>query len=105
MASKIRLLSEQDPFAVSQGPLIASITEHTEFTGGGVVCVIFLILSACGMFLGYAGAKNAIQEIDVAVGGMASIILFGIGAIIGRRRRYLVRREIGAVDSQASTVA
>lgn len=91
---RIRVVSEHDPFALSNGPLIASITEHTEFTGGGVACVLLLLLSAFGMFLGYATARNIIQEIDVAVGGMASIMLFGIGAIIGRRRRYLVRREI-----------
>lgn len=94
MAKFVRILSDRDPFAPSQGPLIASITEHSEFTGGGVACVILLVASAILMFLGYSVAKNAIQEIDIAVGGMACIILFGIGAIIGRRRRYLVRREI-----------
>lgn len=94
MTKRERILSDYDPFVVSNGPLIASITEHTRFSGGGVVCVILLVLSAVGMFLGFVSAKNAIQEIDVAVGGMACIILFGIGAIIGRRRRFLVRREL-----------
>lgn len=99
-ARKPRVISAEMPFIESEGPLIASITEYTRLTNGGAACVILMVLSAIGMFLGYAGAKDAIQEIDVAVGSLAFIVLFGIGAIMGRRRVYLVHRETPAPTDQ-----
>ena len=71
---------------VDPRPLIATSTEKTESSAGGNICMILLVIAALGMFASMSVAKNAIQEIDAAVAGMAPIIPFGIGAIVGRRR-------------------
>jgi hypothetical protein len=83
-----------------KGVLIARMHEISEFSGGGVACVIFLILSFTITFFGVMAANNAIQQAATAVIGMSAIITFGIGAIIGRRKTYYIHRQPFEQDTQ-----
>jgi hypothetical protein len=72
---------------------IAKIVEQVWFSGGGLIAVILLMLHNCVMFYLYLVAtKSAVQEASIGTMWIAGNVLFGVGAIIGRRRTYRVLR-------------
>lgn len=77
---------------------IARIAEHSEFSAGGGACVVFLVLFTLGSFVGYYSAGNVMQQMLVALNWIGWCILFGAGAVIGRRRTYVVTRNAPADD-------
>jgi hypothetical protein len=71
---------------------IARISEHVEFSGGGVFAVLMLILSNIFAIIILTFTTNILQQNVAMLGWIGWNILWGIGAIIGRRRRYIVHR-------------
>jgi hypothetical protein len=80
--------------AAAERPVIASISEKSRFTIGGSLCAVLMGVSAFLPVTMGAGAKTVFQEIEADVWGLCGIILFGVGAIIGRERTYTVYREL-----------
>jgi hypothetical protein len=73
---------------------IARIVEQVWFSGGGLIAVILLMLHNWLMFyLFFAATKSAVQEASLGTLWIAGNVLFGVGAIIGRRRTYRVLRD------------
>lgn len=73
---------------------IARITEHVVFSGGGMFAVLMLILFNIGLTITYVAATNILQQNVAMLSWIGWNILWGIGAIIGRRRTYVVHRNV-----------
>jgi hypothetical protein len=71
---------------------IASIVEHETFSAGGAFAILFLILSNIVAIFTFATASNILQQNVAMLGWIGWNILWGVGAIIGRRRTYTVYR-------------
>jgi hypothetical protein len=81
-----------------EGEIIATMSEITIFSGGGIICAILFALSAIVTFFLIGVAPNAIGEASAAMVGLTAILTFGIGTILGRRRSYIIRRETSPDD-------
>lgn len=82
-----------NPYAEPQGPVIAHLKEHIETTGGGVAAIMMMVIVAMIMVLAFVADTSAIRGAAYGAVGTALIMLFGVGAILGRRRTYIVYRE------------
>ena len=71
---------------------IAQIVEHQKFSTGGAFAVIFLAVSNVIAIFTYAFASNILQQNVAMLGWIGWNILWGVGAIIGRKRTYTVYR-------------
>ena len=71
---------------------IARITEHVVFSGGGAFAVVMLILFNVVLTVSYFAVTNVLQQNVALLSWIGWNILWGIGAIIGRRRTYIVHR-------------
>ena len=69
---------------------IAFIEERVRFSAGGLVAEVFLILHNVGCLLFFMGVKSAVQEASVGTIWIAGNVLWGVCAIIGRRKTYRV---------------
>ena len=67
---------------------IASIVEHETFSAGGAFAMLLLILSNIVAIFTYALASNILQQNVAMLGWIGWNILWGVGAIIGRKRTY-----------------
>lgn len=72
---------------------IARIDEKATMSGGGVVCMVLLILHQIGIVFAFAAANGAIQQATVGTLWIGGNVLWGIGIIVGRARTYRVTRE------------
>jgi hypothetical protein len=86
--------------APEERPVIATISEKSRFTFGGSLSAALMGVAAFLPIIMGAGAKTVFQEIEADVWGLCGIILFGVGAIIGRERTYTVYRELPPDVSQ-----
>ena len=82
-----------NPYADPQGPVIARLKEHTETTGGGLAAILMMVLVAIVMVMAFITDTSAIRGAAYGAVGTALIVFFGIGAVLGRRRTYIVYRE------------
>lgn len=73
---------------------IARIEEITLATAGGTLAMLLLVLHNAGMLAIFMGTKNAIQEASLGTLWIAGNVLWGIGVIVGRKRTYVVTRDI-----------
>jgi hypothetical protein len=73
---------------------IAHITEHVVFSGGGAFAVAMLFLSNVALTITYLSVTNVLQQNVALLSWIGWNILWGIGAIIGRRRTYIVYRDV-----------
>ena len=73
---------------------IARITEHVVFSGGGAFAVVMLILFNIVLTITYFEVTNVLQQDVALLSWIGWNILWGIGAIIGRRRTYIVHRTV-----------
>jgi hypothetical protein len=80
------------PEPVSEGPLIATVEEQITATTVGTLSVVLLLLNHVGMIFALSAANGAIQEAAIGTVWIATNILLATGAVVGRRRTYLVRR-------------
>jgi hypothetical protein len=71
---------------------IARIVEHQTFSAGGAFAVVLLVVSNLIAVVTYASASNILQENVAMLGWIGWNILWGVGAIIGRKRTYTVFR-------------
>jgi hypothetical protein len=74
-------------------PGIATIVETTTLTVGGSVALILLVLHNIGVAGFSAKALSAVQEAALGTFWIGGNILWGIGIIVGRKRRYTVYRQ------------
>jgi membrane protein implicated in regulation of membrane protease activity len=73
---------------------IARIEERTVFSLGGAAAGVLLVLHNFGMLFAFiGGAKSAVQEASLGTVWIAGNVLWGVCAIIGRRRTYRVLRD------------
>lgn len=81
---------------------IATIEEDVRLTGWGVFSLMLLILSVA--FTAFAGmaAKTVFQQIEAGVSMIASLLLFGLGVALGRRRTYRIYRSAGPIERPRS---
>ena len=63
---------------------MAHIEEIVALSGGGVVCLILLILHQLGIVLAFATTTEAIQQAAVGTLWIGGNTLWGIGIIVGR---------------------
>jgi hypothetical protein len=71
---------------------IARIVEHQTWSTGGAFAVALLVLSNLFAIVTYAVASNILQQNVAMLGWIGWNILWGIGAIVGRKRTYTVYR-------------
>jgi hypothetical protein len=71
----------------------ANIEEIVAFSGGGVVCLILLILHQIGIMLAFATTSEGIQQAAVGTLWIGGNTLWGIGIIVGRTRTYRVTQQ------------
>ena len=71
---------------------IARIVEHQTFSAGGAFAVVLLVVSNLIAVVTYASASNILQQNVAMLGWIGWNILWGVGAIIGRKRTYTVFR-------------
>jgi hypothetical protein len=79
---------------LENSPIIASIDETTVFSGGGVFAMVMLVLTQTIGLFALLGSTNIFQQLMAGVMIISGTLLWGIGVIIGRKRSYVVRREI-----------
>jgi hypothetical protein len=72
---------------------MARIEERVALSGGGVVCLILLILHQIGIVLAFATTSDGIQLAAVGTLWIGGNTLWGIGIIVGRTRTYRVTQE------------
>jgi hypothetical protein len=72
---------------------IAQIEEQVAFSGGGIVAVLLLVLCNLIAIVSFVASTTILQETLAALVWIGWNILWGTGAIIGRKRTYIVRRE------------
>jgi hypothetical protein len=75
------------------GEEIALLTEHSEFTPGGIAGIALMLAFDVLMLVGCVVApKNILQETVAALIWIGGNQLFGVMVLSGRQRHYLVRR-------------
>ena len=79
---------------------IAHITEHIMFSGGGAFAVLMLVLFNIALGITFIAVPNVLQQIVAVLSWIGWNILWGIGAIIGRRRTYMVYRDAQPTERQ-----
>lgn len=72
---------------------LARISEQIETTTGGGFGIVMLVLHQFFIFIWFASAKTAFQEISIATLWVGGNVLWGLVAALGRRRTYVVTRE------------
>ncbi len=71
---------------------IARIVEHQTFSAGGGVAVVLLVVFNLIAVVTWVSASNILQQNVAILGWIGWNILWGVGAIIGRKRTYTVFR-------------
>jgi ABC-type multidrug transport system fused ATPase/permease subunit len=77
---------------------LAVIAEEIRTTGGGGFCIAMLILTVTGSSISYLMVTTVFQQIEVSVSMISGLILFGLGAALGRRRTYRIYRSENRTD-------
>lgn len=72
---------------------LAVMVEDVRITGGGAICWVALAITVFGAIAGYNAAKTVFQQIEAGVSLIAGVMLFGLGAALGRRRTYRIYRS------------
>jgi hypothetical protein len=78
--------------ARQHGPEIARIIERSEFTLGGTVAVLLLVLHQLGMLTFWIAPRVGQDGAMLAAAWIGGTLLWGVCALIGRRRTYAVYR-------------
>ena len=73
---------------------IARIEEKVWFSINGTIAVLMLVLCNFIAVMNFSTSKTVLQETVAALIWIGSNVLWGTGAIIGRKRTYIVRREL-----------
>lgn len=81
--------------------------EHARFTGGGILCLILLVLWNIALAAGFVfGTRVAVSEIAFALVWLGGNQMIGLGVLIGRRRAFVAQRapdQVGdGVDERQS---
>lgn len=76
----------------------AVMVEEVNSTGWGAFCIMMLVLTVLASVFGYNVAKTVFQQIEAGVTLIAGLILFGLGAALGRRRSYRLYRSEQSQD-------
>jgi hypothetical protein len=79
---------------VDTKPIIATMEEKTEFSSGGVAALALMILFNLLQIFSLVLAVNILQQTVSALIWIGINILCCTGLIIGRKRSYIVRREL-----------
>jgi len=74
------------------GDIVAIIDEDVAFSVGGIIAVVMLVLFNVAAVFAWYGASNVFQQGTAALVWVGWNVLWGTGAVIGRKRRYVVRR-------------
>ena len=77
---------------------LAVMEEQIRLTMGGAICWVLLFVSVAVSIGAYSRAVNILQQIEAGVSLMAGILLFGLGAALGRRRVYRIYRSEQRTD-------
>lgn len=79
---------------------LAVMTEEIRFTGGGGFCVAMIVLTLLWCVASLSLATTVFQQIQYGIMLIANLILFGLGAALGRRRTYKIRRSQHRVEHE-----
>jgi hypothetical protein len=98
LATKMRIVKEQEkPRAVEMREL-AVMVEHVESTAVGNICGVLLVITLFFSMFGYSVATTIFQQIEAGVSLMAGVLLFGLGVVLGRKRTYRIYRSEHRTD-------
>ncbi|AVT76598.1 hypothetical protein RPPS3_25350 [Rhodopseudomonas palustris] len=75
------------------GQEAAVIIEHVRMTWVGIVSLMLLVLTVIGAIVAYIAARTEFQQVQAGVSLIGSVLLFGLGVALGRRRTYRVLRS------------
>ena len=101
VASRFLSKPRADEYLQRPSPVqIAHMTEHVSFTFGGGFAVAMLILFNIALTITYLTVTNVLQQNVALLSWVGWNILWGIGAIIGRRREYIIYRDVVPAERQ-----
>lgn len=75
------------------GVRIALLREKTSLSNGGSAAVAIMSVVAALMLFGFVADNSAIRQAAYGAIGTGLMVLFGVCALIGRRRVYIVYRQ------------
>lgn len=73
---------------------LAQIIETISATPAGGFCMLMLLLHQVGCFAAFGTSTNVIQEATIACLWIGGNVLWGLGVALGRRRTYVVYRDV-----------
>ena len=71
---------------------IAVISERIAYSVGGILALLFLLLSNAAALYAWISGIGVVSETTLAIVWLGSTMLGGLGVIVGRRRTYRVYR-------------
>jgi len=71
---------------------IAVISEQIVYSVGGILALLFLLLSNAAALYAWISGISVVSETTLAIVWLGSTMLGGLGVIVGRRRTYRVYR-------------
>lgn len=77
---------------------LAVMVEDVKTTRFGAFCIVMLVVNVFVTWLSYTSAQTVFQQIQIGVALIASTMLFGLGAALGRRRTYRIYRSKHRVE-------